>query len=145
MTILSLQTFPNCFLRFQGNTLIKKNFFQKHFLSFFRNVSSFFLKFGKTFSVKLSKLLFPCLDEHLMRSIFSESSSIYLRTLSERFSELGWKFHRKVFKNLSCVFRKHFQETDFSENLLIPMYTRTMSESVSEFWQFFCKLAQTAT
>ena len=104
----------------------------------FRFWANFFLTIGTNFSVKLSKLLSLCFDEHFDgKCFFYNSSSFPFRTLSETISDIVWKFQRKLVIIVSCVFRKHFEETDFSGKYLIPMYTRTMGEKVPEFLVIF--------
>ena len=119
-------------------TVFKNYFVDAQFFTFFvfgpyQILSKNFSDISHNFFCNVVRTVFPMFRRTVWwKVLFSKSSSsFYLQTLRERFSELVWNFHRKVVKNLSCVFRNHFEDTDFSGKFLIPMYTRTMSENVS--------------
>ena len=106
MTILSLQNFQKCFLRLQGNTLIKK-IFEKHFLIFSGPWAIHFLICGENFTEKLSQLFCPCSENIFkMRIISIVLFLAQIWILSKFFSEMRHKFFCKVVKIAFSMFRR---------------------------------------
>ena len=104
---------PNCFVRVQ-KTFSRCGFFQ--LFCFWRKFdfwSIFFQTCGTNFSVKLSKLLSPCLDEHFDgKHFFGKFFNLSLDF--ERNIFWTWvKISQKSSLNVSCVFRKIFRKLTF--------------------------------
>ena len=109
------------------------DFFQFFVFGPYSDFEQIFLTFGTNFFVKLSKLLSPCLDEHFAGKFFFGK---FFNLSSDFEQNIFWtwlKFSQKSIQKPILRVQKTFWGNCFSENFLIPMYTRTMSESVSEF------------
>ena len=111
-----------------------KKTFWKNLPRFFRTVSKFLLTIGTNFSVKLSKLLSPCLDEHFDgKHFFGKFTFILSSDFQQNIFWTWLKISHRSSQKRNLRVQKTFWGNWLFGDFFDPIFTETMSESVSEF------------